>query len=86
MTNKEQHAEEIQHIISQYFLTQRIKQNERKEPESIKRYMNQLSLCYKILVLLMKTKQRLVLKRHTYSFGSSFTHCFSINKMDFLRR
>lgn len=61
ITNKEQHAEEIQHIISQYFLTQRIKLNERKEPESIKRYMNQLSLCHKILVLSMKTKQSLEL-------------------------
>ncbi len=59
ITNKEKHAEEIQHIVSQYFLTQRIKLNDKKEPEAQKIYMDQLSLCHKILIYAMKTKQSL---------------------------
>jgi len=78
ITNKEHHAEEIQHIISQYFLTQRIKMNEKKEPEAQQIYMNQLSLCHKILVLSMKTKQSLELsnveelKKTVVEFKSSY--------------
>jgi len=78
ITNKEHHAEEIQHIISQYFLTQRIKLNEEKEPEAKQIYMNQLSLCHQILVLSMKTKQSLELsnieelKKTVVEFKSSY--------------
>jgi nickel superoxide dismutase len=59
IVNKENHAEEIQHIVSQYFLIQRIKLNDRKEPEAQKKYINQLCLCHKILIYAMKTKQSL---------------------------
>jgi nickel superoxide dismutase len=59
INNKEKHAEEIQHIISQYFLTQRIKWSDDMEPEAQKSYYDQLSLCHKILVYAMKTKQSL---------------------------
>jgi nickel superoxide dismutase len=78
ITNKEHHAEEIQHIISQYFLTQRIKPNELKETDAQERYMNQLSLCHKIMVLSMKTKQSLELsnveelKKTVVAFKSSY--------------
>jgi len=57
VTNKEKHAEEIQHIISQYFLTQRVKLVEKKDDKAHKIYLEHLSLCHEILVYAMKTKQ-----------------------------
>jgi nickel superoxide dismutase len=50
ITNKETHATEIQQIVSQYFLTQRIK------PDT-KDYTKQLTVLHKIMVHTMKCKQ-----------------------------
>mgnify|MGYP001177359537 FL=1 len=50
ITAKEQHAQNIQNIISQYFLTQRIKQ-------SSKNYENELITLHQLLVSIMKCKQ-----------------------------
>ncbi len=55
--NKENHAEEIQHIISQYFLTQRIKGPDSKEKNAEESYIKKLTLCHQILVFSMKAKQ-----------------------------
>ncbi len=57
VTNKEKHAEEIQHIISRYFLTQRVKLVEKEDDKAHKIRMEHLSLCHEILVYTMKTKQ-----------------------------
>jgi len=57
VTNKEIHAEDIQHIISQYFLTQRVKLVEKENDKANKIPMLHLSLCHEILVYAMKTKQ-----------------------------
>jgi len=57
VTNKEKHADEIQHIISQYFLTQRVKLVEKEDDKADKIRMEYLSLCHEILVYAMKTKQ-----------------------------
>jgi len=57
VTNKENHAEEIQYIISRYFLTQRLKLVEKEDDEANKIRMEQLSLCHEILVYAMKAKQ-----------------------------
>ena len=57
VTNKEKHAEEIQHIISQYFLTQRVKLVEKEDDKAHKIRMEYLSICHEILVYAMKTKQ-----------------------------
>jgi len=57
VTNKEKHAEEIQHIISQYFLTQRVKLVEKEGDKAHKIRTKHLSLCHEILVYAMKTKQ-----------------------------
>jgi len=57
VTNKEKHAEEIQHIMSQYFLTQRVKSVEKKDNNAHKIYLEHLSLCHEILVYAMKAKQ-----------------------------
>ena len=50
ITTKEEHAQKIQDVISQYFLTQRIKQNS-------KNYENELITLHQLLVSVMKCKQ-----------------------------
>jgi nickel superoxide dismutase len=50
VSNKEKHANEIQHIVTQYFMTQRLK------PDA-KKYLEQLSVLHKMLVYAMKCKQ-----------------------------
>ena len=50
ITTKENHAQKIQDVISQYFLTQRIKQNS-------KNYENELIALHQMLVSVMKCKQ-----------------------------
>jgi len=57
VTNKEKHADDIQHIVSQYFLTQRVKLVEKEDDEAHKIRTKHLSLCHGILVYAMKTKQ-----------------------------
>ncbi len=57
VTNKEKHAEEIQHIIGQYFLTQRVKLVEKEDDKAHKIRMEHLTICHEILVYTMKTKQ-----------------------------
>ena len=54
--NKEQHAQEIQEIISEYFLTQRIKlKDDSKESKDL--YHAQLAVLHSILLDAMKCKQ-----------------------------
>ncbi len=53
ITNKEQHAVEFQHIVSQYFLHQRIKPAGTDDAE----YVEKLTLLHEMLVHAMKSKQ-----------------------------
>lgn len=56
--NKETHAEEIQHIVSQYFLHQRVKiPAADASDEDSKLYTRQLAALHTIAVYAMKTKQ-----------------------------
>ncbi len=57
VTNKEKHADEIQHIVSQYFLTQRVKLVEKGDEKAHKIRTEHLSQCHEILVYAMKAKQ-----------------------------
>lgn len=50
VTNKEAHAGEVQHIVSQYFLTQRIKPDAEKYPEKV-------AVLHGMLIAAMKCKQ-----------------------------
>jgi nickel superoxide dismutase len=50
VTNKEHHATEVQHIVSQYFLTQRIK------PDA-DQYGKKLEVLHQMLLAAMKCKQ-----------------------------
>jgi nickel superoxide dismutase len=57
INNKEVHADKVQDLVAQYFLTQRIKPVESKDAEAYKNYQKQLELLHNILILAMKCKQ-----------------------------
>ena len=57
INNKETHAEEIQHIVSQYFLHQRVKIVDSMDGKAEAKYFEQLKYLHHILVYAMKTKQ-----------------------------
>ena len=57
VVNKEEHANKLQEIVSQYFLHQRIKPVEADNQEAYKKYLTQLELLHKLLVYAMKSKQ-----------------------------
>jgi nickel superoxide dismutase len=57
VTNKETHATEIQHIASQYFLTQRVKPLGDATPAEREAYVRKLTLLHEMIVTAMKAKQ-----------------------------
>jgi nickel superoxide dismutase len=56
VNNKEKHAEEIQHIVHQYFMTQRIKPVDDANA-GYDAYIEKLTLLHRLLVEAMKSKQ-----------------------------
>lgn len=56
INNKELHADELQHIVSQYFMTQRIKPAEAGGDQSSDE-LKKLALLHSLLVAAMKSKQ-----------------------------
>ena len=57
VTNKEEHAERIQHVVTQYFLTQRIKLPKAGDEAARSAYLDQLATLHELLVTAMKLKQ-----------------------------
>ncbi len=57
VVNKEEHANKIQEIVSQYFLHQRIKPVDSGNKMKYEKYLNQLSKLHEVLVYSMKSKQ-----------------------------
>jgi len=55
--NKENHADELQHIVTQYFMTQRIKPVDKTDTEAHAEYLHKLSVLHEMLVHAMKAKQ-----------------------------
>ncbi len=55
--NKEKHADELSHIVTYYFMTQRIKPVDKAKGEAYQEYINKLTLLHEILVYSMKAKQ-----------------------------
>lgn len=55
--NKETHANELSHIITYYFMAQRIKPTEKTDTKEHERYLVKLTLLHQMLVTSMKTKQ-----------------------------
>lgn len=57
VNTKEHHAEEIQHIVTQYFMTQRVKPVTTDDEAALAAYEQQLGLLHRMLVEAMKAKQ-----------------------------
>jgi nickel superoxide dismutase len=57
VVTKEEHADKIQEIVSQYFLAQRIKAVDPADAAGYKKYIRQLELLHGMLVSAMKCKQ-----------------------------
>lgn len=55
--NKEQHANEIQHIVTQYFMTQRVKPADGSDEAAAAKYHKQLTSLHGVLIAAMKCKQ-----------------------------
>lgn len=78
--NKEEHAEKIQDIVSQYFLHQRVKLTNPSDKEHYNKYIQQLTELHKISVYSMKAKQSTdisnieMLKKSIASFEEIYFH------------
>ena len=57
VTNKEEHSTKLQEIVTQYFMTQRIKYADTKDADQHNKYIMELTILHQILVNAMKTKQ-----------------------------
>jgi nickel superoxide dismutase len=55
--NKEEHADEISHIVSYYFMAQRVKLPAEGDSKAQSQYVKQLTLLHRMLVYSMKAKQ-----------------------------
>lgn len=72
INTKEDHANKIQEIITQYFMTQRVKANPEKE-EDQKKSAEQLKYLHEMLVYAMKMKQSLSME-NIELFNNSMKH------------
>jgi nickel superoxide dismutase len=54
---KDEHAEDIAHIVSYYFMAQRIKPAERSDAAGYEKYIKQLTLLHELIIYSMKAKQ-----------------------------
>ncbi len=54
---KDEHAEDISHIASYYFMAQRIKPVDKSDAAGYEKYIKQLTLLHEMLVYSMKAKQ-----------------------------
>lgn len=57
VSNKENHASELQEIVFQYFMTQRVKPADEDNAEEYKKYVKKVTLLHQMLVYAMKAKQ-----------------------------
>ena len=57
ITNKEDHANKLQEIVTQYFMTQRIIYADTKNADQHNKYIMELTILHQILVNAMKAKQ-----------------------------
>ena len=57
VSNKEKHADEISHILTYYFMAQRIKPVDQAKGKAYAKYVEKLTLLHRMLVHSMKAKQ-----------------------------
>ena len=55
--NKEKHADEISHIVTYYFMAQRVKLPAKDNTKAFNEYVKKLTLLHEMLIYAMKTKQ-----------------------------
>ncbi len=55
--NKDEHADEMSHIISYYFMAQRVKLPPENDVKAYNEYVKKLTLLHRMLVYTMRTKQ-----------------------------
>ena len=57
VNNKEQHADRIREVVTQYFMTQRLKVPDKGDATAFAAYTEQLVLLHKMMKVAMKCKQ-----------------------------
>jgi len=57
IVNKENHADKLSEIVTQYFMTQRIKPAAESDGKAYQDYVKQLTLLHKLMIYSMKSKQ-----------------------------
>ncbi len=57
VNNKEKHADEISHIVTYYFMAQRVKLPAKDNTKAYSEYVKKLTLLHEMLIYAMKTKQ-----------------------------
>lgn len=57
INNKDEHAEQLQHIVTQYFMTQRLNLDDVQDGATLQSYNDKLSCLHRMLVYAMKCKQ-----------------------------
>jgi nickel superoxide dismutase len=57
VNNKDDHADELAHIVTYYFMAQRIKPAEKSDTKAHQKYIKQLTLLHEMLISSMKAKQ-----------------------------
>jgi nickel superoxide dismutase len=57
IVNKEEHADKIQHVVSQYFMTQRIRPVEPKDTKNYEAYVKKVTVLHEMLFYAMMAKQ-----------------------------
>ncbi len=57
VNNKEKHADEISHIVTYYFMAQRLKLPAKGNTKAFNEYIKKLTLLHEMLIYAMKTKQ-----------------------------
>lgn len=57
IVNKENHADQLSEIATQYFMTQRIKPAEKSDSRSYQEYIKKLTLLHHLMIYSMKSKQ-----------------------------
>ncbi|MEJ2055174.1 MAG: superoxide dismutase [Ni] [Calditrichaceae bacterium] len=65
INNKEEHANKVQYVVTQYFMTQRIKLVDGSDQTATEKYQKELTLLHEMLVYAMKTKQTTELEHCT---------------------
>ncbi len=57
VNNKEKHCDELSHIVTYYFMAQRVKPVDKNQGAAYEEYIRKLTLLHEILVYSMKAKQ-----------------------------